>query len=805
MKQNKNIFPSLGIAAALLIATMFASCTKAELEAPVVKQGAEIRFGIEKKGISKPITKSGSKSDSRVLVDYDPNDPCSLGLSMTVVDGIETPKSHLPATKGAQVSQKEQLTAFDVVSYFYADEAAEDGAFVFEDIVSDGVNTTKTYYWPSFGEMNFIATYPAGMFGEDGIKSIADAYGHLQSFSYTIPETVANQQDIMIAVTNDVDCTEGAPVPLQFKHLLAAVQFKVGDMMLIKINSLSINGVKGGDVTIQYGENGWSYNSSTTTKYDVIYSTNNEPNFDTSGLPTGSYIAGNDNGLTMFVMPQELGGAQSITINYTELATGEPESKTIKFEGNLAHSWQAGKTTTYVLNIGTTVDIEIPTPPDADAHYVRVDMPYNFTQLAQKGFKNFKATAYWENDGNNDASSDKQDITLNTSLSETQIKGFFTDEQRKLEYEVVEGGYKVSGSNVVVSELPEPTFVKSIIGTHEISLTNNSGTVYLFLDENNGTKDRNGVLKVTGEITENGKSTTIIIGMGRFKQLCPSWNNNIGVERFEDVNEGVVMQYPYGFGYNRKVTYTNSLATKNWGWLDWLRELILMFWGTTAEEILPDGVNIAEGFVTIRTVTVGGREVVSSVILDYSALNKVSNVANSTDGLLNTKALYNFTGDTDLNELETTLNANLSSWNPKVDNATTDAQPEDYAAFVALSRNRMYELQTIIHGKDELQRPTTTTTYKAILHKDAIGNDIIEWYLPSSEEAKVLKETGTGSERTPISILDGEYWSSSAGNDSNAYAHSFTYNNGTFVSVDQQKPRMDKIKVRAVRKKPTAN
>ena len=806
MKQNKNIFPSLSSAAALLIATMFASCTKAELEAPVVKQGAEIRFGIEKNITSTPLTKSSSESESRVLLDYDSNDPSSVGLSMTVVDGIETPISKLPATKGAQISQKEQVTSFDVVSYLYADESATNGALFLEDTVIDGVNTTNnTYYWPPFGVMDFIAAYPSDLFDENEMQTKVKENGQIQ-FNYTIPSAVEEQQDIMIAMTNDVDCTVGAPVPLQFKHLLAAVQFKVGDMMLIKINSLSIENVKGDNITINYGENGWTYESEISTKYDVIYPKNGEPNFDTSGLPTGSYIAGNDNGLTMFVMPQNLGADQKIKIAYTELATGESETKEISFSGDLAHSWQAGKTTTYVLNIGTTVDIEIPTPPDADAHYVRVDMSYNFTQLAQKGFKNFKATAYWENDGNNDASSDKQDITLNTSLSETQTKGFFTDEQRKLEYEVVEGGYKVSGSNVVVSELPEPTFVKSIIGTPEISLTNNSGTVYLFLDENNGTKDRNGVLKVTGEITENGKTTTIIIGMGRFKQLCPSWNNNIGVERFEDVNEGVVMQYPYGFGYNRKVTYTNSMATQNWGaWLDWLRELILMFLGTTAEEILPDGVNIAEGFVTINTVTVGGREVVSSVILDYSALNKVSNVANSTDGLLNTKALYNFTGDTDLNELETTLNANLSSWNPKVDNATTDAQPEDYAAFVALSRNRMYELQTIIHGKDELQRPTTTTTYKAILHKDAIGNDIIEWYLPSSEEAKVLKETGTGSESTPISILDGEYWSSSAGNDSNAYAHSFTYNNGTFVSVDQQKPRMDKLKVRAVRKKPTAN
>ena len=808
MKQNKNIFPSLSSAAALLIATMFASCTKAELEAPVVKQGAEIRFGIEKNITSTPLTKSGSESESRVLLDYDSNDPSSVGLSMTVVDGIETPISKLPATKGTQISQKEQVTSFDVISYLYADESATNGALFLEDTVIDGVNTTNnTYYWPPFGVMDFIAAYPSDLFDENEMQTKVKENGQIQ-FNYTIPSAVEEQQDIMIAMTNDVDCTVGAPVPLQFKHLLAAVQFKVGDMMLIKINSLSIENVKGDNITINYGENGWTYESEISTKYDVIYPKNGEPNFDTSGLPTGSYIAGNDNGLTMFVMPQNLGADQKIKIAYTELATGESETKEISFSGDLAHSWQAGKTTTYVLNIGTTVDIKIPTPPDADAHYVRIDMQYDFSQLAQRGFKNFKATAYWENDENNDASSDKQDIALSTSLSQMQRQGYFTDELWTLEYEILDNGkYKVPGSNVELDKIPAPIYSESLLGDTEIPLEQSKGTVYLFLDENNGTINRKGVLKVTGTI--DGISKPITIGIGAFEQLCPSWNDsNIGVERFESLEE----EFPYGFNYSRKVRYTSDVNT---GLLDipvlgFLYELYLLFTGGITNEVLPDGVEMAKDFVKIDSIEVLGTKVPYSVEFDYSALNKVSEVAATDNGLLNTAALYGFSGNIDISDLEQQIKKNLPNWKERVINEAET--PDIYAAFIALKCNRMREVFVTIKSKND-----DSKFYKVLLHKESEGNgvskgesvdetsdDVIEWYLPSSEEGKTLKEIGT-TDANLTSPLNGEYWSSTAGDDSNAYAHSFTYNDGTFVSVNQQKPRMDKLKVRAVRKKPTAN
>ena len=163
--------------------------------------------------------------------------------------------------------------------------------------------------------------------------------------------------------------------------------------------------------------------------------------------------------------------------------------------------------------------------------------------------------------------------------------------------------------------------------------------------------------------------------------------------------------------------------------------------------------------------------------------------------------MYNSTGSIRFDEIETTLNNNDWLDSPTV-NPTGSKTPEDYAAFIALSYNRMYELKTITKAEGE----DDAITYKALLYKDGenglVGNEIIEWYLPSTEEAKTLKVTGTGTESTPISPLNGEYRSSTAGSDTDAQAHSYTYTNNTFGSINTTKGRMENLKVRAVRKKP---
>ena len=701
MKKNINICQGFSLTAAMLIATMFVSCVKLELEAPSLEHGGEITFGTSSvHNISKTQTKSFSESGVKRIIEKDPNDPSSFGLDVMVQDGIESPIQNQIATRGVQLNS---INAFDVAAYYHVDVNSESKLY-FADTVVDGVNTSeKTHYWPSTGYMNFVATYPTGLI-EDGISTLANNSGNLGSFTYTIPTNVIEQQDVMIAVKNNVDnaakCQDGTPVSLDFHHLFAAVRFKVGKMIATRINSLTISDVQGGTITISYNEadDSWKYEASESkASYTPVFTTNGAPNVDTYGLTEGNYITGNDNRLTMFVMPQVLNNAK-ITINYTELITNTTHTN----QATLSGEWIAGKTFTYIINIiADHLQITLPNPPDADAHYVRVDMDYDLSGFAQYAqgvtISNILATASWLNDGSNTASNDKQSIYLkksiknssgqvtSTELSELQQQGYFTDE---LWETVIDGDTKVG---------PKRTS-NNILGTNtkELDITN-KGTLHLFLDENDGDTDRNGQIMITATITANGQvMPNITLGFGNFKQLHPYWNNGIGVERFEDS-----ATHPYGFSYNRKVVYTNVRGNEHlednfWEQLgDAFISWLLSLFGYTTDTVLPEiDEDIADNFVEVDDENdLLGQEVIKTVTIDYNQLSnlKANNKAISQDGLTNTRELYDFTGNIDLADLEEQLNNSLTpnvapgvtastGWKREVF-GTNDNNPEYYAAF----------------------------------------------------------------------------------------------------------------------------
>lgn len=91
---------------------------------------------------------------------------------------------------------------------------------------------------------------------------------------------------------------------------------------------------------------------------------------------------------------------------------------------------------------------------------------------------------------------------------------------------------------------------QSARGTATVTGTGNLETnAYVFIPENIGNSDRNITitLKVEGTSDADAATKTII-------QKCPSWNGgNVGYERIEENNGG---NYPFGFLWDRKVTYS---------------------------------------------------------------------------------------------------------------------------------------------------------------------------------------------------------------------------------------------------------
>ena len=820
MKERKNLYLGISGWAILLASAMsFTSCADDDIiDSSQLTTGKGICFNIANDNEAwQPDSRTSKAESTTTFHSENPDD--GFSITATTTNGIRSFVNTKLQSRGTQTKEPGNDWSYKVGAYYYANANAAPTDF-FSENTSGGLTFgsagvgTSSYYWPQNGNISFFAVAPANIqgFNVPTAENIT-----APSFTYTIDSDVTKHQDIMVARTAAIN-TPTTAVGLQFEHLLAAVQFKVGKMNLIKINSLSIEGVKGGTITMVYDneENKWSYSASeSSTIYNVIYTENGEPNINTSGLAEGKDITGNDNGLMMLVMPQTLGQSQYVKLNYTELITGDTQEKEIKFEGNLSHDWVAGQTTTYILHIDTEVtNIEIPSPPDADAHYVRIDMNYDLSELSkytEKGItiSEIVASANWLDDGNNTASPDKQSIYMRTNLTEMQAKGFYTDELWELRYTIDDDNNKT----YTTGSANGPALVDTnILGSETLNLTSmGKGTIYLFLDENDGTTDRNGELKLTATVTQNGSTRTITLGNGKFKQLCPSWNDDgIGVERFEDEDT-----YPYGFSYNRVVTYTNSTAEwyLNQSWLiQILTKIVMWIFGLSMDAVLPDSEGMAEGFVKIESGTDSfGGTILKSVTLNYAALNPVSTITTSNNGLNNTIALYNFTGAVDLTDLEVDIDEslNIDTSDDWTKSETGDSStPTDYAAFIALTRNRMREFKTVITTSKGSSEVTS-----AILHREGEGGTnnsgnesgavIVEWYLPSSDEAQTLVETGTGTESTPISPLDGNYWSSTAGDDDNAFAHSYTFSNNTHGSINESQPRMNELKVRAVRKKPT--
>lgn len=413
-------------------------------------------------------------------------------------------------------------------------------------------------------------------------------------------------------------------------------------------------------------------------------------------------------------------------------------------------------------------------------------MPYSMGALSNH-VTSVTATAQWAKDENgNDISnntSSKSNISLKfkDDLTTLQSQGYWTDELWE-QTVTVETGKDPQYSAITKS---------SIIGSTSLNITGsalNTGTIVLFIEENNGTTARSGELILTGTLT-NGNIVTL--GKGSFKQLCPSWNSKgIGVERFEESNT-----YVYGFAYNRKVTFKNN--NSRIFSVPLIGDLIALLWKWFIQTEVKD--DEGEFITLVPSYTTLGVEYVGSIVLDYSKLNGIENIASNDEGKTNTLELYNFTGGNDLNQIETEIK-NIGDYTMTED-IKGEGTPDDYAAFIALSRNRMYELKTTLVASG--QDPKTST--KPYLYKDNNDNDIIEWYLPSSVEAQTLVETGTGEEENPTSPLNGTYWSSTAGNDANAYAHSYTFKDNSFISINETEGRMQVLKVRATRKKTINN
>lgn len=583
------------------------------------------------------------------------------------------------------------------VNQFYMDTNASNSAAS----VGTGAiwSTEQTYYWPGADHsFQFYAWAPTDASGMTTPSSPQE-----KTLAYIVPKAAANQKDIVVATTDEIRGDNKAAVPLAFKHICTAVRFAVGSQMQPgSIKSVALKGVKNAG-TYDMAGGTWSFGGTTANFSQTLNkeTTGTEANGDPITSPEGTFM----------MLSQTLPAGATVEVVFTN-ASGVDRTLSASIAGS---EWKMGTTVTYKLSVTPEYELEFSDiPTKVDAHYDIIPIKIHAKDV----------------EGNWTIASNQDWVTIKSALTSYEKDGYWLN---------ATGDYSAYCSSENVKVERQKTLNKS--GNGEVEL-------YLFVSENSSTADRT----VTLTLSKDGREAATV----NVVQRCPNWQGDLGWEVIEED-----LTLPYGFKWDRKVTYQKS----GFGFFsgpieEWYIKQIFKkqpkgFWEWIGSIFSPTTVDYVEVYRKNGVVT---------VTIDYTKMGDISAVS-TTNGQDNTWKLYSIVGGTSF-EGEQYLTGR--EYTIKSESGSLDGRPKNFAALYAVKLNAFD-----IHKGGE----GSQIAYAIIPEQKDI-----KWYLPASEQF-----SGSAG-------LNGQYWSSTAIND-NTDAYSW---NGS----SQSTPRMDLHKVRAVRQKP---
>ena len=791
MEKKMNIRLGFGCAAALLIAMMFASCTKEELFSAPVKKSDEINFGVNLKWDDDEVsTRSGvdygSRAGSFMLRSEDSAD--SLTVNVYVKNTIS---ESAPITKGSVVENADAIADFGVycsldngsetVPYFLNLEATQENGFW---------KPVRDCYWPGsdFTKLKFLAVAPY----EHGMTSII-ASGSVMptSFSYTVPEAAVDQNDIMMAVTGEYPGDHNQTVPVTFNHLLSAINVKIGSVPEGTIHSITLKDV-GSSST--YTVAGGTWEACTATDDFAVDFAGDGDTFATTGTETGNPQI-NAAEATFMMIPQTLGESAYLEVVFTHTIT----NNNVTLTASLANiNWEKSKTYNYLINIEPDfiLNIEEENVPIADCHYDVREI--TISDDANAGWiltSNVDWVKFRVKPDNFDTSEYKdywieEHVVTNVDITMDQTKDDDpnTTEDERITTETSSTSYSI---------------MDRISGTGATKIL-----VYFYENIETGNNEIARSATLSLRDTKNNERNTIIVN-----QYYPLWGTgNIAYERIEE-NKNT---HPWGFASSRTVTYKYPAVNKkpSWAtdlfggfiwaiiellnWDEWFYQSQKERRGEVYQEFYESYYTSSqEGFITITPTggdgtTEWGYNNSWSVKLDYSKLN---NINTQSTGLQNTRSILTYAGGSTGSDSETYL-VNNSLEKTQETNTTDATTIPQTAAYQAVMKNSWIMSTTI----------TTTTTitekYGEQTDTPVTANDVelatedIQWFLPSASEVATLLSTACDSDtNNNDTALSGTYWSSTSASGTNSISYDAA---GTTSSAS----RTQRYKIRAARMKP---
>lgn len=582
--------------------------------------------------------------------------------------------------------------------------------------------TGTPYYWPTTpgSSLSFWAMAGIDAQGVSITRSSDSTEG--MEINYTVPQRANDQTDLLLATTGKLN-TPGQRVPLQFKHLCGAVKFVIGtEMQPGTIKNIALSGIKSqGKYTTT-----WENLSGSATFPIAI----DKPT-DGNTVP-GTPVTPDYN--TLMMIPQTLGEEAMLTVVFQDNVTGTERKLTAPLKGQ---TWRQGKTTTYHIGITPGFKIEFTNEVEPqDAHYVICNSAIRVSGLPAD--KRWTITA---------KASDNSDPTIQftADVNEFVKQGFWTDK------EMLNGTTKTN-------RWARGTSVVEGTGSGEFPLT-------VFLPENASDANRT----VTLTLSVDGAPAKYAVTQ-EISQLPPHWVGNEGWEQIDDNQNGA-----YGFSYTAHHVYVYYDGNYQIGnTLSLIKSMI--------DKIIAQ--YNASDYVDIYYKSYAAKYRYA-LDINYEKLSNLGlNASSGSNGLNNTRQLFNFGGSAVSNTFEEALvelkrvgdetitafrkRSTSTAWND-IDNrfgfpkwVEGTAINESQALSIVLKKNRYY-----------LNRYTDSGTGMEST-APRITEDNIVWYLPAYEQFSNLPAG---------SYAPNDFWSSTAyDNATQAYL-----GNGTPASRTTQK------------------
>ena len=450
----------------------------------------------------------GYTADRFVLRSDDSAD--TLCVRAIVSDGINVSgfEGEQALTRATPVGKDNFYDKFHVLAYWSKNGAPVDQFYMNTNAsnvaasVGTGAiwSTEQIYYWPGADHsFQFYAWAPM-----DAVGLTTPSSPQEKSLAYTVPEAAADQKDIVVATTNEIQGDNNAAVPLTFKHICTAVRFAVGSQMQPgSIKSVALKGVKNAG-TYDMAGGTWSIGNATVDFSQTLNkeTTGTEANGDAITSPEGTFM----------MLPQTLPAGATVEIVFVN-ANNEERTLTASIENTV---WTMGTTVTYKLSITPEYELEFVSQPEIqDAHYVIYPITIKSGDKLPAG-------------GWTLTSNDAANVTF------VEKDKFVSNDVQAL----VDAGYWLDGYN----------------GTSTLtSTTTGEVQVYVFLKENATEADRNITLSLKPAAQGNYEAKEF-----SFTQYCPAWNNGMGVERIQDKD------YLWGFSWDSSMKITYSMPNNFW-------------------------------------------------------------------------------------------------------------------------------------------------------------------------------------------------------------------------------------------------